>query len=111
MNKTILALSAAICLGLSGTAFAAAHTGAPMKAASGSMSAPATGSMAPTSKAEAKAMMKQSEGDYKAAKARCKPLKGAEGRACKKEAKATHEKAEADIRRAKADMKAAAKKS
>jgi len=54
-------------------------------------------------------MKKQADGDYKAAKAKCKPLKGAEEKACKKDAKAAHEKAEADIKRAQADAKAAKK--
>jgi hypothetical protein len=53
------------------------------------------------SKADAKAMKKQVEADYKAAKAKCKPLKGDEKKACTKDAKASHEKAEADIKAAK----------
>ena len=50
-------------------------------------------------------MKKQADGDYKAAKAKCKPLKGAEEKACKKDAKAAHEKAEADIKRFVRDLR------
>ena len=66
MKQTLIAISAALCLGLSATAgFAASHTGAaPMSAASAPM-AP----MAPMAKSDAKAMKKQSEADYKSAKA------------------------------------------
>ena len=58
---------------------------------------------------DAKAMKKQADADYKAAKAKCKPMKGDEEKACKKDAKAAHEKAEADVKRAKADEKNAKK--
>lgn len=89
--KTILALSAALCLGLSAPAFAQTAPDA--------------------AKADVKAMKKQADGDYKAAKEKCKPMKGDEQKACEKDAKAAHDKAQADIKRAEADAKAAAKKS
>jgi len=87
--KTILALSAALCLGLSAPVFAQTDA----------------------AKADVKAMKKQADGDYKAAKEKCKPMKGDEQKACEKDAKAAHEKAEADIKKTEADAKAAAKKS
>ena len=115
--KTILALSAALCLGLSAPGFA--QTGSYGSSSStGSMGAPgSSGTSAPAAtsgaaaKADIKAMKKQADGDYKAAKAKCKPMKGDEQKACAKDAKAAHEKAKADIKRAEADAKAASKKS
>ena len=101
--KTIFALSAALCLGLSAPVFAQTS------GSTGSMgAAPATSDAA---KADIKAMKKQADGDYKAAKEKCKPMKGDEQKACEKDAKAAHDKAQADIKRAEADAKAAAKKS
>ena len=87
--KSILALSAALCLGLSAPVFAQTDA----------------------AKADVKAMKKQADGDYKAAKEKCKPMKGDEQKACEKDAKAAHDKAQADIKRTEADAKAAAKKS
>jgi hypothetical protein len=52
------------------------------------------------SKADQKAAKKQADGDYKAAKAKCKPMKGDEKKACEKDAKAAHEKALGDIKHA-----------
>ncbi|HEY1228382.1 MAG TPA: hypothetical protein VGF26_13785 [Ramlibacter sp.] len=54
-------------------------------------------------------MQKQAKADYKAAKAKCKPMKGDEQKACEKDAKSAYDKAEADVKRAKADEKAAKK--
>src|SRR6478609_2488286 len=100
--KRILALSAALCLGLSAPVFAQTS------GSTGSMgAAPAAGSDA--AKADVKAMKKQADGDYKAAKEKCKPMKGDEQKACEKDAKAAHDKAQADIKRAEADAKAAGK--
>ena len=87
MNKTLVTLAVALCCGFAGSASAA------------------------MSKDEYKSQKDRIEADYKAAKAKCKPLKGDEQKACTKDAKAAHEKAEADIKRAKADMKTASKKS
>jgi hypothetical protein len=98
--KTILAFSAALCLGLSAPAFASGSSGT---------SAPAASPDA--AKADVKAMKKQADGEYKAAKERCKPMKGDEQKACEKDAKAAHEKAQADIKRAEASAKAAKKSS
>lgn len=126
MNKTLITLIAAAGFGLGSTAFAASHTGAPMSGAAGSATTttPSTGgaaagssmsggSTSTTAKAGAtgdtKAMKKQAEADYKAAKALCKPMKGDEAKACTKDAKAAHEKAEADMKRAQADAKASKK--
>jgi len=64
-----------------------------------------------SSKADIQAMKKQASGDYKAAKEKCKPMKGDEAKACEKDAKAAYDKAQADIKRAEADAKAAGKKS
>ena len=100
--KTIFALSAALCLGLSAPVFAQTS------GSTGSMGAAGTSDAA---KADVKAMKKQADGDYKAAKEKCKPMKGDEQKACEKDAKAAHDKAQADIKRAEADAKAAAKKS
>ena len=100
--KTILALSAALCLGLSAPVFAQTI------GLIGSMGAAPHSDAA---KADVKAMKKQADGDYKAAKEKCKPMKGDEQKACEKDAKAAHDKAQADIKRAEADAKAAAKKS
>ena len=57
--KRILALSAALCLGLSAPVFAQTYHGLDGRA-------PAAGSDA--AKADVKAMKKQADGDYKAAK-------------------------------------------
>ena len=46
-------------------------------------------------KADAKAMDKKADADFKAAKEACKPMKGDEEKACMKKAKAEHEMAEA----------------
>ncbi|HSV47175.1 MAG TPA: hypothetical protein VLJ58_15405 [Ramlibacter sp.] len=97
MKKTLLALSSALLLGLSSPVFAAAHAGAPMAGASG----PASTMPKADAKADAKAMKKQADADYKAAKAKCKPMKGDEQKACMKDAKTAHTKAEADIKAAK----------
>ena len=94
--KKILALTAALCLGLSAPVFAQTNS---MGAAGSSDAA----------KADVKAMKKQADGDYKAAKEKCKPMKGDEQKACEKDAKAAHDKAQADIKRAEADAKAAGK--
>jgi len=56
-----------------------------------------------SSSADTKAMKAQADSDYKAAKEKCKTMKGDEAKACEKDAKATHDKAQAD-------MKAASKK-
>ena len=45
-----------------------------------------------------KAAKKQTEADYKMAKAECKKLSGPEKKACKKQAKADHEAAEAKLK-------------
>ena len=112
--RTILALSAALCLGLSAPVFAqtssygsSGSTGSMGASGSSGTSAPAASSDA--AKADIKAMKKQADGDYKAAKEKCKPMKGDEQKACEKDAKAAHEKAKADIKRAEADAKAAKK--
>jgi hypothetical protein len=102
MNK-ILALTAALCLGLSAPAFAQTS------GSSGTTTAPAGAS--DTAKADVKAMKKQADGDYKAAKEKCKPMKGDEQKACEKDAKAAYDKAQADIKRTEAEAKAAGKKS
>ncbi|NUO71146.1 MAG: hypothetical protein HOQ10_00315 [Frateuria sp.] len=60
---------------------------------------------------DTKAMKKQADADYKAAREKCKAMKGDEKKACDKDAKAAKSKAEADIKRAQADAKAAGKKS
>ena len=66
MNRTLSALAAGLCaLSLSFGAYAASDA--------------------------YKAAKKQTEADYKMAKAECKKLSGAEKKACKKEAKAHHE--------------------
>jgi hypothetical protein len=92
--KKILALTAALCLGLPAAGFAQTSPSA-----------------SDTSKADVKAMKKQAEGDYKAAKEKCKPMKGDEQKACDKDAKATYDKAQADIKRAEAEAKATSNKS
>jgi hypothetical protein len=120
--KTILALSAALCLGLSAPIFAqtssygssgssgsSGSTGSMGASGSSGTSAPAASPDA--AKADVKAMKKQADGDYKAAKEKCKPMKGDEQKACEKDAKAAHDKAQADIKRVEADAKAAGKKS
>ena len=56
-------------------------------------------------------MKKQADADYKAAREKCKAMKGDEKKACDKDAKAAKSKADADIKRAQADAKAAGKKS
>jgi hypothetical protein len=107
--KSILALSAALCLGLSAPVFAQTSSSG-SSGSTGSMGASgATSSDA--AKADIKAMKKQADSEYKAAKDKCKPMKGDEQKACEKDAKAANEKAKADINRAEADAKAAAKKS
>jgi hypothetical protein len=103
--KKILALSAALCLGLSAPVWAQTSSGS-----TGSMGA-APAASTDAAKADVKAMKKQADGDYKAAKEKCKPMKGDEQKACEKDAKAAHDKAQADIKRAEADAKAAGKKS
>lgn len=105
MNKTLMALAASTLFALSSASvLAAAHTGSPMATppAKVAPAAPATAPMAPTSgtdlsgtKADAKALEKKADADYKTAKDACKPMKGAEEKACKKSAKAVQEKAEA----------------
>ena len=115
MKKTLLALSLALAATVG---FAASHTGAPMKPASGAapagksasapMATPATPAtpspMAAASgtmtKADAKAADKKSDADYKAAKAACKPMKGDEQKKCTKEAKAKHDQEQKDIKAA-----------
>ena len=75
MNKSLLALITTAALGLSsGPLLAADFAG---------------------TKADAKAMDKKADADYKSAKAACKPMKGDEGKACMKKARAEHEMAEA----------------
>ncbi|GAB2576103.1 hypothetical protein GCM10027034_02930 [Ramlibacter solisilvae] len=106
--RKILALTAALCLGLSAPVFAQTSSSGSMGAAGSSGTAPAAASDA--AKADVKAMKKQADGDYKAAKEKCKPMKGDEQKACEKDAKAAHDKAQADIKRAEADAKAAAGK-
>ena len=101
--KTILALSAALCLGLSAPVFAQTGSYGGSTGSTGSMGA------AGSSGSDIKAMKKQADGDYKAAKEKCKPMKGDEQKACEKDAKAAHDKAQADIKRAEADAKAAGK--
>jgi hypothetical protein len=59
---------------------------------------------------DTKAMKKQADADYKAAREKCKAMKGDEKKACDKDAKAAKSKADADIKRAQADAKAAGKK-
>jgi hypothetical protein len=54
-------------------------------------------------------MKKQADADYKAAKEKCKPMKGDEKKACEKDAKAAKAKADADMKRAQADEKNAKK--
>lgn len=54
-------------------------------------------------------MEKHAKADYKAAKAKCKPMKGDEKKACEKDAKSAYDKAEADVKRAKSDEKSAKK--
>ena len=49
-------------------------------------------------KADAKALEKKADADYKSAKETCKPMKGDEKKSCIKQAKATHEKAEAQAK-------------
>lgn len=75
MKKSLLTLLATAALGL---------TSAPLLAAD----------FAGT-KADAKAMEKKADADYKAAKEACKPMKGDEASACTRKAKAEHEMAEA----------------
>jgi len=108
--RKILALSAALCLGLSAPVFAqSSSSGSSGSMGAGGTSAPAAAS--DSAKADVKAMKKQADGDYKAAKEKCKPMKGDEQKACEKDAKASHDKAQADIKRAEADAKSAGKKS
>ena len=113
MHKTFIALAAALMLGLSGGAFAQPSPGASpsTSSSSGASSTPASGGASSTSPAgtDTKAMKKQADADYKAAKAHCKPLKGDEQKACQKDAKSAHDKALADVKRAQADAKAAKK--
>jgi hypothetical protein len=52
-----------------------------------------------------KAMKKQADADYKAAREKCKPMKGDEKKACDKDAKAAKAKADADVKRAQASAK------
>ena len=56
-------------------------------------------------------MKKQADADYKAAREKCKPMKGDEKKACDKDAKAAKAKADADIKRAQADARASKKSS
>lgn len=49
-------------------------------------------------KAQYKADVTAADADYKAAKAKCKPLKGNEQEVCEQEAKAAHETATADAK-------------
>ena len=49
-------------------------------------------------KSQYKADVAAADADYKAAKAKCKPLKGNDQDVCEKEAKATHETAVADAK-------------
>jgi hypothetical protein len=111
--KRIFALSAALCLGLSAPVFG--QSGSYGSSSTGSTgSSGSTGSMGASGSSgtsDVKAMKKQADGDYKAAKEKCKPMKGDEQKACEKDAKAAHDKAQADIKRVEADAKAAGKKS
>ena len=56
-------------------------------------------------------MKKQADADYKAAREKCKAMKGDEKKACDKDAKAAKSKADADIKRAQSDAKASKKSS
>ena len=56
-------------------------------------------------------MKKQADADYKAAREKCKPMKGDEKKACDKDAKAAKAKADADIKRAQADARGTKKAS
>jgi hypothetical protein len=110
--RKILALSAALCLALSAPIYAQTSGSAGTSGATGSTgSMGAAGSSSDAAKADIKAMKKQADGEYKAAKEKCKPMKGDEQKACEKDAKAAHDKAQADIKRAESDAKAAGKKS
>jgi hypothetical protein len=77
MRKLLVPLSAAM--------FALASVALPVHAAD-------------AAKAEAKAMDKKADADYKAAKDACKAMKGDEQKRCMADAKAQHEKTEADAK-------------
>lgn len=75
MTKSLLTLITAVALGWS--------------------SAPLLAADFAGTKADAKAMEKKADAEYKAAKEACKPMKGNEGQACMKKARAEHEMTEA----------------
>jgi hypothetical protein len=106
MRKNLITLAAALCMGIAGTAVAQSSSGS--TGSSASTGGSTGGSSASASMAtDTKAMKKQAEADYKAARELCKPMKGDEKKACEKDAKAAKTKADADVKRA----EAAAKKS